>query len=107
MPANTQPATVQETRESTDLARSYHLILLNDDDHSYEYVVYMLSRIFGYSREKGFAMACVVDSAGSAIVETADYERVTGHQRQIHAFGADPLVERCAGSMSAVVEPAP
>ena len=85
----------------------YHLVLLDDDDHSYEYVIMMLAHIFGYTFEKGYAIACVVDSAGRAVVETAGHDQVTRHQRQIHAFGADPNIPRSKGSMSAVVEPAP
>ena len=26
----------------------YHVILWNDDDHSYEYVIVMLMKVFGY-----------------------------------------------------------
>lgn len=82
-----------------------HLVLLNDDDHTYEYVIEMLGSIFGYGREKAFAIACVVDSEGRATVETGGREDVTRHQEQIHAYGRDPRVTRCKGSMSAIVEP--
>jgi ATP-dependent Clp protease adaptor protein ClpS len=106
-PANPRPEIEEKTRESADLGRLYHLVLLDDSDHSYEYVVYMLGRIFGYAREKAFAIACAVDSTGRAVVETADHERVSRHQQQIHAFGPDPVVQHSKGSMSAVIEPAP
>ncbi len=85
----------------------YHLILLDDNDHSYEYVVELLGHVLGYARDKAFALACVVDSQGQAIVETASKTQVTRHQERIHAYGADPRIPRCAGSMSAVIEPAP
>ena len=32
----------------------YHVILLNDDDHTYEYVIRMLGELFGHSPEKAF-----------------------------------------------------
>src|SRR5262249_1919325 len=35
----------------------YNVILHNDDDHSFEYVIRMLQRLFGYPPEKGFLMA--------------------------------------------------
>jgi ATP-dependent Clp protease adaptor protein ClpS len=93
--------------ESTDeaLAKRYHLILLNDEEHTYEYVIIMLGQIFGYSREKAYAIACIVDSAGQAIVLTADHETVTDRQHQIHSFGADPHMKNSKGSMSAIIEP--
>jgi ATP-dependent Clp protease adaptor protein ClpS len=102
----TRPDIEAEIGEALELEPRYHLVLLDDNDHSYEYVVVMLGHIFGYEVEKAYALACVVDSQGRAIVETADHEQVIRHQRQIHAFGADPLIPRCKGSMSAIIEPA-
>jgi len=94
--------------EEIDQAHSplFHLILLDDDDHTYEYVIVLLGRVFGYSREKAFAMACVVDSQGQATVMTGPKEELERKQDEIHAFGADVLLPRCKGSMSAVIEPA-
>lgn len=106
-PANPRTNVREQAHESTGLAPRFHLVLLDDSDHSYDYVVVMLGSIFGYAREKAFAIACAVDGTGKAIVETAGHDQVTRHQQQIHAFGPDPLVPRCKGSMSAIVEPAP
>jgi len=104
------PTTRTETRQQTDEAAKleppYHLILLDDNDHTYQYVIELLGRVLGYGREKAYALACVVDSQGKAIIETAGYDQVTRHQGQIHTYGADPRIPHCAGSMSAVVEPA-
>lgn len=103
----TRPATGQHVESATRLEPRYHLILLDDNDHTYEYVIELLGRVMGYGKEKSFALACVVDSQGQAIIETASHAQVTRHQEQIHSFGADPRISHCAGSMSAVVEPAP
>jgi ATP-dependent Clp protease adaptor protein ClpS len=84
----------------------FHLVLLDDNDHTYAYVIEMLGRVFGYDPEKAYALACIVDSEGRVTVETASHEQVTAHQRQIHAYGKDRRIPRCKGSMSAVVEPA-
>lgn len=102
-----RPGTVRRVDESSSLAPRYHLVLLDDSDHSYEYVIDLLGHVFGYGREKAFALACVVDSQGRAIIETADEDTVTRHQRQIHAFGADPRILHSQGSMSAIIEQAP
>lgn len=100
------PETRTHVRDETRLEPPYHLILLDDNDHTYPYVVEMLGAVFGYGREKAFAIACVVDSEGRAIVETGSHAQVSTHQAQIHSYGADPRIPHCAGSMSAVVEPA-
>jgi ATP-dependent Clp protease adaptor protein ClpS len=40
------------------------------------------------------------------IVLTTSKEHAEIKQEQIHAFGPDPRIARCKGSMSAVIEPA-
>ena len=84
----------------------YHLVLLDDDHHTYAYVIEMLGKIFGYGREKSYALASIVDSAGRVVVETADRDRVTLDQGKIHGHGADPRIPASKGSMSAIVEAA-
>ncbi|MPZ23803.1 MAG: ATP-dependent Clp protease adaptor ClpS [Dehalococcoidia bacterium] len=96
----------ERTDESVDLEPRWHVVLLNDDDHSYEYVIVMLGKIFGYGPEKSFALARLVDIQGQVVVATTTHERALDFQSKIHAFGADPLIPHCKGSMSALVEPA-
>ena len=84
----------------------FHVVLLDDNDHTYEYVIEMLMAIFGHSRETAYTMACEVDRAGRVIVDTTTKERAELKRDQIHGYGADWRIEHCVGSMSAVVEPA-
>ena len=84
----------------------YHLVLLDDDHHTYAYVIEMLGNVFGYAHEKAFVLARMVDVESRVVVETAAHERVTRDQRKIHAYGPDPRIAASVGSMSAVVEPA-
>ena len=84
----------------------FNVILFDDDDHSYEYVIEMLGRVFGHPVERAFQMAEEVDTSGRVIVETTTLERAEFKRDQIHAFGADPRIDRCNGSMWAVIEPA-
>jgi len=85
----------------------YHVILLDDDDHTYEYVIGMLGRLFGYQQEKAYELASQVDNAGRVIVDTTTLERAELKRDQIHAFGRDWRIPRCQGSMTATLEPAP
>lgn len=84
----------------------YHVILLNDDDHSFDYVIHLCQKLFGHPQEKGKQIADQVDGEGRSIVWTGALELAELKRDQIHAFGADPLIPRCAGSMSAVLEEA-
>ncbi len=103
---STLPDTDVEQEQKTSRQPPYNVVLLNDDDHSYEYVIEMLRQLFGHSVEKGFPLAKVVDTQGRAIVCTTSLERAELKRDQIHAFGPDPRIPRCAGSMQAEIEPA-
>lgn len=83
----------------------YNVILWNDDDHTYAYVIVMLMQLFGHPPEKGYQMATEVDSRGRAILLTTTMEHAELKRDQIHAFGKDGLIENCKGSMSASIEP--
>ena len=101
------PQRKTKEQEKTERQPPYNVVLLDDNDHSYDYVITMLQQLFGYPREKGYLLAKEVDSNGRVIVLTTTKEHAELKQEQIHAFGPDPLIERCKGSMSAVIEPAP
>jgi ATP-dependent Clp protease adaptor protein ClpS len=97
----------EEEKEKTKRQPPYNVILLNDDDHSFEYVIFMLQKLFGHPPEKGYQMALEVHTQGRVIVLTTALELAELKRDQIHAFGPDPLITRCKGSMSAMIEPAP
>jgi ATP-dependent Clp protease adaptor protein ClpS len=83
----------------------YNVILLDDDDHSYQYVIHMLGELFAHPVETAYKMAKEVDSTGRVIVCTTHKEKAELKRDQIHAFGKDILMERSKGSMSAMIEP--
>jgi ATP-dependent Clp protease adaptor protein ClpS len=85
----------------------YNVILWNDDDHTYEYVIAMLMSLFGYTVERGFQMAKEVDTQGRVIVLTTTREHAELKRDQIHAYGKDGLIAECQGSMRASIEPVP
>ncbi len=101
-----RPDFEEAVRTDSQLAPLFHLVLLDDDHHSYQYVIEMLHSIFGYSAEKAWTLARVVDTQGRVILETASREQCEGHQSQIHAWGADPRLPASLGSMSAILEEA-
>jgi ATP-dependent Clp protease adaptor protein ClpS len=96
----------EEQEIKTKRQPPYNVVLLNDDDHSYEYVITMLQELFGHPRERGYQMAKEVDTTGRVVVCTTSLERAELKRDQIHAYGPDPLIPRCQGSMSAEIEPA-
>jgi ATP-dependent Clp protease adaptor protein ClpS len=105
LPLPTLP--VPRTREKLRRQPPYHVILHNDDDHTFEYVITMMQVLFGHPREKGYQIALEVHTSGRAVVLTTSREHAELKCDQIHAFGPDPLSSKdCKGSMSASIEPA-
>ena len=98
--------TKPEEEQKHKILPPYHVILLNDNDHSFDYVIAMMQKLFGHPREKGFMIAMQVHTQGRAICDTTSKERAELKRDQIHGFGPDPLIPRCQGSMSAIIEPA-
>ena len=90
LPAVPRPRAAEKTKRQPP----YNVVLLDDDDHTYEYVIGMLQQLFGYPREKGYQMAREVDSTGRVIVLTTSKEHAELKQEQIHAFGPDPYSSR-------------
>src|ERR1700685_9372 len=96
----------EKTEEKVKRQPPYHVILLNDDDHTFEYVIHMLQSLFGHPPETGYQMAVEVHTQGRVIVDTTSRERAELKQHQIHPSAPAALLPRCQGSMSAVIEPA-
>jgi ATP-dependent Clp protease adaptor protein ClpS len=84
----------------------WNVILLDDNHHTFEYVIEMLGSIFSYLPEKAFLMATEVNEAGRVIVATVHKELAELRQEQIQDFGPDPAISDCPGSMRADIEPA-
>ena len=84
----------------------FNVVLLDDDEHTYDYVIEMLIKIFCHSPEAAFRHAVEVDTDGRTVVLTCEREQAEFGRDQIHAYGADPRMPISKGSMSAVIEPA-
>lgn len=84
----------------------YHVILWDDDQHTFRYVMEMLRQLFGHPPEKGFQIAREVDARGKAVVLTTTLEHAELKRDQIHAFKGEQI-DSSNGSMRASIEAAP
>lgn len=100
------PEVVERTDTDTWNPDQFHVILIDDDDHTYEYVIEMLAEVFGHSLETAYRMACEVDAKGFVVVDTTHRDRAELKKDQIHGYGKDWRIDKCVGSMSAIVESA-
>ncbi len=103
-----QPLVTPETEivERDQLVPLYRVVLLDDDDHTYDYVIEMLQKIFIFTLEQAYRHAEEVDRCGRTVLITCELPEAEFARDQIHAYGPDWRLARSKGSMSAVIEPA-
>ncbi len=95
-----------ETIERHELTRLYRVVLLDDNDHTYDYVIEMLQKIFIFTLEQAYRHAEEVDRCGRTVLIVCELGEAEFARDQIHAYGPDWRLPRSKGSMSAVIEPA-
>jgi ATP-dependent Clp protease adaptor protein ClpS len=104
------PGTIVETetdqKANDQLEKLYHVIILNDDEHTFEYVIEMLQAVFGLSQFAAMSHTLEADATGSSIVHTSGLEEAERKRDQVHAYGPDWRMPNSRGSVSALVEPA-
>ncbi len=93
-------------QDRDDLTPQYNVVLLDDDDHTYEYVIEMLTKLFCLTADEAYRRAAEVDATGRTIVITCELPQAEFGRDQIHGYGADWRMPGSKGSMSAIVEPA-
>jgi ATP-dependent Clp protease adaptor protein ClpS len=94
------------TREQNDTPWLWHVVLYDSDDHTYEYVIMMLTTLFPHSAERAYQLAKRIDEDGRGVVYTTHRELAELKAEQVRGFGPDPLIASCATSLSVTLEPA-
>jgi ATP-dependent Clp protease adaptor protein ClpS len=95
-----------DVAEREQLVPLYSVVLLDDNDHTYDYVIEMLQKIFIFSLEQAYRHAEEVDRCSRTVLITCELLEAEFARDQIHAYGPDWRLPRSQGSMSAVIEPA-
>lgn len=108
-----EPPVVARPKE--DSARSkpkrlppYAVIVLNDDLHTFDYVIETFKKVFGYVHEKCFQLAWQIHTQGRAIVWTGPKEVAELKQDQIRGAGTDFYARQPVKfPLGVVIEPLP
>ena len=95
-----------EVVERDQLAPLYRVVLLDDNDHTYDYVIEMLQKVFIFTLEQAYRHAEEVDRCGRTVLITCELREAEYARDQIHSYGPDWRLPRSKGPMSAVMEPA-
>ncbi|WP_165226581.1 ATP-dependent Clp protease adaptor ClpS [Aquisphaera insulae] len=99
-----EPAVEQEVR--TKRLPPYNVILVNDEDHTFEYVIELLIKLFAHSLPRAKDLTWEVHSRGRAIAMTTHKERAELKRDQVLAYGPDPRLARSKASLRCYIEPA-
>ena len=99
-----EPEVTEETR--TRRLPPYNVVILNDEDHTFEYVIEMLIKLFAHAIPKAKALTSEIHSRGRAIVYTTHKEKAELKRDQVLAYGADPRLSRSKGPLRCYIEPA-
>jgi len=103
-PARPRAATRTETR--TQQPWLWNVVLLDDDEHTYDYVMTLAQELFGRTLESAYLIARTVDTEGRAILTTTHRELAELKRDQAIAFGRDVLLASSTGPMRVILEPA-
>jgi ATP-dependent Clp protease adaptor protein ClpS len=77
------------TKSRTKVQPPYAVIVENDDDHTFEYVIEALGKVCGYSRQKAFLLAVEIDARGKAVVWSGAREVAELKCEQLRGLGPD------------------
>ena len=105
MPGTTLDTDVEKTTKD-QLEKLNHVIILNDEEHTFDYVIEMLQAIFKMTYAAALSHTMEADATGSSIVLTTNLEEAEQKRDQVHAYGPDWRMPNSRGSVAALVEPA-
>lgn len=98
-----EPEVLEERIE--EIEPPYDLVLLDDQEHTYDYVIEMLQKLFFQSLDQAYQHAVEVDTMGRTVVITCGRAEAEFGRDQILAYGPDWRMPNSKGSMTAIVEP--
>ncbi len=107
MPPQETPVIEPKVYEKTKTMPPWNVIILNDEEHSFEYVIELLTQIFNHDQQSAINLTIQIDKEGRAIVDTTSRERAELKQEQVHAKGRDyRMGNRSTGPLKCEIEPA-
>lgn len=85
------PREATDTETRTKRQPPYAVVVLNDNDHTFDYVMMVFQKVFGYDVQKCFLLAKEIHEKDRAIVWTGTLEVAELKKEQIQGMGPDPF----------------
>ena len=84
----------------------YNVIILNDEEHTFEYVIEVLTTLFAHPLQAAEVLTWRIHNSGRAVVYTTHKEKAELKRDQVLACGADPRMSISKGPLGCYIEPA-
>lgn len=102
------PPQEQAERPKPKKLPPYAVVVLNDDEHTFEYVIDTFRKVFGYQEQKCFKLAESIHLSGRAIVWSGPKEVAELKRDQIVGAGPDFYAKKpVKWPLGVVIEPLP
>jgi ATP-dependent Clp protease adaptor protein ClpS len=86
----------------------YAVVVLNDDEHTFNYVIETFMKVFGYNQTKSFLLASEIHVNGRAIVWSGPKEVAELKRDQIRSAGPDLFAaKKVTYPLGVLIEPLP
>ena len=81
---------VDDTEQQTRRLPPYNVVILNDEEHTFPYVIELLIKLFRHPLPKAEELTLRIHTTGRAIVYTTHKELAELKRDQVIAYGPDP-----------------
>ena len=114
-PADDEPVVTTQTapksktvpENQTRRLPPFNVIILNDEEHTFDYVIELLTKLFGHPVKTAIELTWRVHLSGRAVVYTTHKEKAELKRDQVLAYGPDPRMDISKGPLGCYIEPAP
>jgi len=103
----TLPRSKTDPKNQTRRLPPYNVVILNDEEHTFDYVIELLIKLFGHGLPTAEALTWRVHNTGRAVVYTTHKEKAELKRDQVLAYGPDPRMSISKGPIGCYIEPAP
>ena len=99
-----QPADAVKPKQQSP----YAVVLFNDEEHTFQYVIETLMKVFGYPQEKSYSLTLQIHNDGRGIVWSGSREVAELKRDQIRSAGPDfYATKKVDFPLAVTVEPLP
>ncbi len=102
----TRPKTKAVESTETRKLPPYNVILVNDEVHTFEYVIDLLCKVFAHSLSTSETLTWRIHNTGRAIVYTTHKEKAELKRDQVLGWGPDPRMSASKGPLNCYIEAA-